>query len=217
MRSHIYYYILGMLAGRLCSQPAYPVDNTSKYLEKLQILIDHNLPYDREMSSDSIILLEKELETKLEADKRYDLLFYLKQLVARAYANRGDITVAVDKAHIMYQKAKEMEYDKGIALSLRAIGDVYLASNIQQQAIDSYEEAIRILDKSDDEDLIKIHILPNLILSLLKIEKIDEAHAYLKQLESLFDKFPTSSNLFYTSICRAYYLIMTHQPDKAQA
>ncbi|MCS3283903.1 hypothetical protein NXV73_17615 [Bacteroides salyersiae] len=123
------------------------------------------------MSSDSIILLEKELEPKLEADKRYDLLFYLKQLVARAYANRGDITVAVDKAHIMYQKAKEMEYDKGIALSLRAIGDVYPASNIQQQAIDSYEEAIRILDKSDDEDLIKIHILPNLILSLLKIEK----------------------------------------------
>mgnify|MGYP001198288995 CR=1 FL=1 len=46
----------------------------------------------------------------------------------------------------MYQKAKEMEYDKGIALSLRAIGDVYLASNIQQQAIDSYEEAIRILE-----------------------------------------------------------------------
>ena len=83
MRSHIYYYILGMLAGLLCSLPAYPVDNTSKYLEKLQILIDHNLPYDREMSSDSIILLEKELEPKLEADKRYDLLFYLKQLVAR--------------------------------------------------------------------------------------------------------------------------------------
>ena len=49
-----------MLAGLLCSLPAYPVDNTSKHLEKLQILIDHNLPYDREMSSDSIILLEKE-------------------------------------------------------------------------------------------------------------------------------------------------------------
>ena len=65
-----------MLAGLLCSLPAYPVDNTSKHLEKLQILIDHNLPYDREMSSDSIILLEKELEPKLEADKRYDLLFY---------------------------------------------------------------------------------------------------------------------------------------------
>lgn len=48
-----------MLAGLLCSLPAYPVDNTSKYLEKLQILIDHNLPYDREMSSDSIIFMEK--------------------------------------------------------------------------------------------------------------------------------------------------------------
>ena len=89
----------------------------------------------------------------------------------------------------MYQKAKEMEYDKGIALSLRAIGDVYLASNIQQQAIDSYEEAIRILDKSDDEDLIKIHILPNLILSLLKIEKIDEAHAYLSNSKACSTSF----------------------------
>lgn len=217
MRSYIYYYILGMLAGLLCSLPAYSVDSTSNPLEKLQMLIDNNLPYARGMSSDSIILWEKELEPQLEASKQYDLLFHLKQLVAKAYANRGDITVAVDKAHIMYQKAKEMRYDKGIALSLRAMGDVYLTSNIQQQAIDSYEEAIRILNQSDDDDLIKVHILPNLTLSLLKIEKIDEANVYLKQLESLFDRFPTSSNLFYTAICRAYYFITIHQPDKAQA
>ena len=222
MRSNIYYcYILGMLAGLLCSLTARSADSISASIhpEKLQILIeliDHNLPYTQEMPSDSIISLEKELEPQLEAGKQYDLLFYLKLLVTKAYTNRGDITIAVDKAHLMYQQAKKMGYNKGIALSLHATGDAYLASNIQQQAIGSYEEAIRILDKSNDGELIKIHILPNLILALLQTGKTDEAHTYLKQFEKLFDKYPTSSNLFYISICRAFYQITAKQPDKAQ-
>lgn len=221
MRSNIYCYILGMLAGLLCSLTARSADSISASIhpEKLQILIDlidHNLPYTQEMPSDSIISLEKELEPQLEAGKQYDLLFYLKLLVTKAYTNRGDITIAVDRAHLMYQQAKKMGYNKGIALSLHATGDAYLASNMQQQAIGSYEEAIRILDKSNDGEPIKIHILPNLILALLQTGKTDEAHTYLKQFEKLFDKYPTSSNLFYISICRAFYQITTNQPDKAQ-
>lgn len=215
MRIYIY-YILGMLAGLLSSLPAYSVDHTSQRLEKLQILIDNNLPYDKEITSDSIIAWEKELEPLLEKSRQYDLLFHLKLLVARAYATRGDITVAVDRAQIMYEKAKEMNYNKGIALSLCAIGDVYLESNIQQQAIDSYEEALRILNQSNNSDLLKAHILPNLILALLKIRKIEEASLHTRQFESLFDRFPTTSNLFYVSICRAYYFVLTQQPDKAQ-
>lgn len=210
------YYILGMLAGLLSSLPAYSVDHTSQRLEKLKILIDNNLPYDKEITSDSIIAWEKELEPQLEKSRQYNLLFHLKQLVARAYATRGDITVAVDRAQIMYEKAKEMNYDKEVALSLCAIGDVYLESNIQQQAIDSYEEALRILNQSNNSDLLKAHILPNLILALLKIGKIEEANLHTQQFESLFDRFPTTSNLFYVSICRAYYFVLTHQPKKAQ-
>lgn len=170
--------------------------------------------YTREISSDSIILWEKELEPQLEREKQYDILFHLKQLVASAYATRGDITVAVDKAHIMYEKAKKMRYDEGIALSLRAIGDAYLGSNMEQQAVDAYKEAMQIL-KSSDTDQLKMHILPNLILTLLKIREIDKAYKYMEQLENLFDKFPTSANLFYTSVCRAYYFIAINQPDKA--
>lgn len=210
------YYILGMLAGLLCSLPAYSVDSASQHLKKLQILIKNNLPYDTGISSDSIIAWEKELEPQLEKSGQYDLLFHLKQLVARAYATRGDISVAVDRAHSMYEKAKKMEYDKGIALSLCAIGDVYLESNIQQQAVDSYEEALRILSKSNDNDLLKVHILPRLTLCLLKIGKIDEAALHIGQFDDLLDKFPTSSNMFYASICRSCYFVSTRQPDKAQ-
>ena len=129
MRIYIY-YILGMLAGFLYSVPVYSVNNTSEHLADLQILIDNNLPYAKNITADSIILWEKELDPQLEKNKQYSSLFHLRQLVSSAYAIRGDITIAVDKAHTMYEKAKEMNYDKGIALSLRAIGDAYLGANM---------------------------------------------------------------------------------------
>lgn len=214
MRIYIY-YILGMLAGLLYSVPVYSATTTSEHLTNLQILIDNNLPYTQNITADSIILWEKEIEPQLEKDKQYSTLFHLKQLVSGAYAIRGDITIAVDKAHIMYEKAKEMDYDKGIALSLRAIGDAYLGANMRQQAIDSYIEAFNVLNTLEDVDHLKIHISPNLILTLLKIRETDKALVYLKQLEVLFDKYPTTSTLFYVSICRAYYYVVTNQPDKA--
>ena len=204
-----------MLAGFLYSVPVYSATTTSEHLTNLQILIDNNLPYTQNITADSIILWEKELEPQLEKDKQYSTLFHLKQLVSGAYAIRGDITIAVDKAHIMYEKAKEMDYDKGIALSLRAIGDAYLGENMRQQAIDFYIEAFNVLNTLEGADHLKIHISPNLILTLLKIRETDKALVYLKQLEVLFDKYPTTSTLFYVSICRAYYYVVTNQPDKA--
>ncbi|WP_323674039.1 ATP-binding protein [Bacteroides sp. CG01] len=204
-----------MLAGFLYSVPVYSVNNTSEHLADLQILIDNNLPYAKNITADSIILWEKELDPQLEKNKQYSSLFHLRQLVSSAYAIRGDITIAVDKAHTMYEKAKEMNYDKGIALSLRAIGDAYLGANMRQQAIDSYTEASNILNTSEDADHLKIHIFPNLILTLLKIRDTDKALTYLKQFEALFDKYPTTSTLFYVSICRAYYYVAINQPDKA--
>lgn len=204
-----------MLAGFLYSVPVYSATTTSEHLTNLQILIDNNLPYTQNITADSIILWEKELEPQLEKDKQYSTLFHLKQLVSGAYAIRGDITIAVDKAHIMYEKAKEIDYDKGIALSLRAIGDAYLGANMRQQAIDFYIEAFNVLNTLEGANHLKIHISPNLILTLLKIRETDKALVYLKQLEVLFDKYPTTSTLFYVSICRAYYYVVTNQPDKA--
>lgn len=72
-----------------------------------------------------------------------------------------------------------------------------------------------VLNTLEGADHLKIHISPNLILTLLKIRETDKALVYLKQLEVLFDKYPTTSTLFYVSICRAYYYVVTNQPDKA--
>lgn len=218
MRIHIY-YILGMLAGLLNPSLAYSTDKGEKCLAKLQILIENNLSYDKGVSTDSIILWEKELEPQLEKEKRHDILFHLRQLVASAYASRGDITVAVDKAHIMYEKAKVMDYAEGIALSLRAIGDAYLSANMIKQAVDSYEEALKVLQNpQSNTDQLKAQILPNLILTLLtRANDIESGSIYLKQFEDIFDKYPDTPNLFYVSVCRSYYHIINKQPEKAYA
>ena len=84
-----------MLAGFLYSVPVYSATTTSEHLTNLQILIDNNLPYTQNITADSIILWEKELEPQLEKDKQYSTLFHLKQLVSGAYAIRGDITIFV--------------------------------------------------------------------------------------------------------------------------
>lgn len=102
------YYILRILAGLLYNVPGYFANNASERLAALQILIANNLPYTRNVLPDSIILWEKEPEPLLEKNKQYTTLFHLKRLVSGAYAPRNDITIAVDKAHIMYKKAKEM-------------------------------------------------------------------------------------------------------------
>ena len=182
------------------------MNDDTNHLAKLQHLIDNNLSYTRDVTADSIISWEKELDSQLEKEKKYDLLFFVKQLVASSYATRGDITIAVERAHAMYEQAKRINYEPGIALSLRAIGNAYLEANMQQQAIDSYKEAIRILQGSTNSTILpKMQIMPNLILTLLKMGKLDEASIYLRMFENLVDEHPGSTNLFYASICHCYY------------
>ncbi len=215
MRIYIF-YILGTLAGLFNIQPISSMNDDTNHLAKLQHLIDNNLSYTRDVTADSIISWEKELDSQLEKEKKYDLLFFVKQLVASSYATRGDITIAVERAHAMYEQAKRINYEPGIALSLRAIGNAYLEANMQQQAIDSYKEAIRILQGSTNSTILpKMQIMPNLILTLLKMGKLDEASIYLRMFENLVDEHPGSTNLFYASICHCYYNIITDNPKKA--
>ena len=72
----------------------------------------------------------------------------MKQLIVTAYASRGDMNMAIDHARRMYKEAKELNSPIGIALSSRAFGDAYLNANMQEPAIESYKEALELLDKN---------------------------------------------------------------------
>ena len=117
------------------------------HVSALQNLIDNSLNYSKEAPNDSIIQWGHELAPILKKQKEYKTLFQLKQLIATAYATRGDMNMAIDHARQMYKEAKELNYPIGIALSSRAIGDAYLNANMQEPAIESYKEALELLTR----------------------------------------------------------------------
>lgn len=137
-------------------------------------------------------------------------------MVVSAYATRGDISMAVDYARQMYKKAQQMDYGVGIALSSRAIGDAYLNSNMPQEAIESYKEAIDLLYRLPDTESLKAQMLPKYILTLLKYGHTSVAAPYIKQLETLYTNNPNPSRHFFFLACNTYYHINTGQLNKAR-
>lgn len=209
-------YCAVFIADLLFCISAYPAGNHADHLQTLQSLIKNKLLFSHEADNDSIIIWEKQLEPALEKQKDYRLLFQLKQMVVSAYATRGDICMAVDYARQMYEKAQEVNYSVGIALSSRAIGDAYLNSNMPQEAIESYKEAIDLLDQMPDTELLKAQMLPKYILTLLKYGQTSTAAPYIKQLENLYINDPNPSTHFFILACQAYYDINTGQLEKAK-
>lgn len=110
----------------LISVTLYAAHTNQARLSLLKPLIKYNTPFSTEISTDSITVWEKLLEPELEEQQHYSLLFQLKLLTVRALITEGHFSLAIDKANSMYQKAKEMSYPLGTALSLQAIGNTYL-------------------------------------------------------------------------------------------
>ena len=187
------------------------------HVSALQNLIDNSLNYSKEAPNDSIIQWGHELAPILKKQKEYKTLFQLKQLIATAYATRGDMNMAIDHARQMYKEAKELNYPIGIALSSRAIGDAYLNANMQEPAIESYKEALELLDKIPGSEILEQEILPKFILTLIQTSHMDEARTYLKRFENLHTAAPTPTFHFFLCTCKAYYDIEAGNPEKGKA
>lgn len=205
-----------LLTGILFSTSLYSADRTSEHLSRLQNLFDNNILYSKEITNDSIILWEKQLEPLLEQNKQYETLFELKQMVVCAYASRGDMSMAIDHARTMYDKAKSMNYEIGIALSCRAIGDAYMDANMLKEGIEAYEESLQLFSKKESTENHRIKVLPKLIMALTKMREFEKADNYLKQLEATFIRKPSEPLRFYMLACRAYYYIQTGKATMAK-
>lgn len=194
--------------------PAYPMDKKAEHLSKLKALIDANLAYTQEVTNDSIILWDKELEPYLESQKQYTTLFQLKQMAICAYAIRGDISLATDLARQMYDKAKSMNHAIGIALSSRAIGDAYLNASMPKEATDAYETSLQLFNKIEHAEAYTTRLLPKFIITLVQLKEMKKAASYLKQLDALFAKYPSESTHFYVLTSYANYYLETGETDK---
>lgn len=181
----------------------------------LQSLIDRNLTYDSVAPIDSVILWGHQAAPLLEQQGRKELLFRVGQLVVYLHAASGNVGNAVDEARRMYGKAKDMDYDLGIALSCRAIGDAYYCSNMPVEAIESYKEAVsRFSLIADDGDCMAMTVM-KLISMLLRKDRIKEAEFYLDMIERSERVHSDEALKFFAFIINTQYYIKTERLSRA--
>lgn len=214
MRKYIQH--IGLLVlGILLPLAVYADGINTDHLAKIQHLIDNNLLYDNGVNADSIQLWEKQLSPQLEKEKKYVLLFQIKLLSIKTSALAGNSSIALDDAGSMYRKAKEMNDQLGIGLALCAIGDTYSNSNNPLKGIESYEEAIALLDKiSGKENWIKA-IICQYVFIKLEAGQTQNVLESIHKLESYCLNNNTVPTRFFIPLCYAYYYIKTNNLHEA--
>ena len=102
-----------------------------------------------------------------------------------------------------------------MALASRAIGDAYHCSNMAQEAIDSYKEAIQYHITSPDHNLFKEATTLKLISLLMMTDQTDEAGQYIHQLEASEYKYAGTTLHFFDYILHSAFYIKKENIQKA--
>ncbi|WP_320974952.1 HAMP domain-containing sensor histidine kinase [Bacteroides sp.] len=187
-------HIIAIVVTVLISVTLYAARTNSDRLSLLQPLLEYNHPFSPDIPIDSIIAWEKLLEPELQKKQQYPLLFQINLLTVQALIAEGNISLAINQANQMYQKAKEMDYPLGTALALHAIGNTYLIPHASQ-----YVKTI----------------LPQLILTKLKYHQMTDIEDNIRELESVTDKGGNPQDDFHLVYCQAFYRIQTHHLPEA--
>lgn len=182
-----------------------------KHLAALQSLIEREVPYDASTPIDSIISWTNELAPTLKYQNSEELYFTLLLWQVNAYIMRGDLSLAIDRARLMYENAKSIKSDFGIALSNQAIGQAYSASYVQDKALNSYLDALRHLP--DNQPAYRLLIKISTLLQQMK--RLDEAKEYVNQLNELLEQHPGHPLAIPILIENATYYISSGNQAKA--
>lgn len=213
--NRIIQHIFTSIAAILLPVALYATNINEERLALLQPLVDNDLSFNTNITTDSIILWEKLLSSQLEQQQEYNVLFPLKMMAVRALIDEGNISLAINNANLMYQKAKAINNQFGIALALRALGNTYLSSATPQAAIESYEESIEIMQNTPHTNAYLKTTLFEMILIKIKNNQFDNVESDIKKLEDLCAHEVNLQCNFYLPCCYAYYHIQTNNPAKA--
>lgn len=181
-------------------------------LTALQSLITKEVPYDANIPIDSIISWTDELAPTLKSPKTEEAYFTLVLWEVNAYIMRGDLSLAIDRARLMYEYAKDIKSNFGIALSNQAIGQAYSASNIQDKALSSYMDALRYLPENNPQTY---RLLVKISTQLQQMNRLEEAMEYVEKLNPLLEQNPEHTLAIPILIENATYYISSGDQDTA--
>lgn len=203
------HHIVTWVVAIFISATLHAAHTNTERLSILKPLLEYSQPFSAKISTDSIVAWEKLLVPEIENQKQFPLLFQLNLLTVQALITEGNISLAINKANQMYQKAKEMDYPLGTALALHAIGNTYLSSSTPEAAIESYDEALEIFHKIPDANQYIKATLSQLILAKIRYRHLASVEDNIKEFESLFDKEKSVQDSFHLIYYQAFYNIQT--------
>ena len=190
----------------------YAISTDKERLAALQSLIAKEVPYDANIPIDSIISWTDELAPTLKSPKTEEAYFTLVLWEVNAYIMRGDLSLAIDRARLMYEYAKDIKSNFGIALSNQAVGQAYSASNIQDKALISYMDALRYLPENNPQTY---RLLVKISTQLQQRNRLEEAMEYVKKLNPLLEQNPEHPLAIPILIENATYYISSGDQDTA--
>ena len=174
----------------------------------LQSLVKRQVLYDDSISIDSVIAWSEQLLPTQQSNEDRTTYFLLQLQLANAYTLRGDISLATNRAQLMYEEAKATDYQFGMVVANQAIGDAYnTIANMGDKALESYQDALTELSNISDQHPYRAQLLLKMSNVLQRKGRLEEAEKILEELEKILYQEPDHPTDFFFCIEKTNFAI----------
>ena len=174
----------------------------------LQSLVKRQVLYDDSISIYSVIAWSEQLLPTLQSNEDRTTYFLLQLQLANAYTLRGDISLATNRAQLMYEEAKATDYQFGMVVANQAIGDAYnTIANMGDKALESYQDALTELSNISDQHPYRAQLLLKMSNVLQRKGRLEEAEKILEELEKILYQEPDYPTDFFFCIEKTNFAI----------
>ena len=174
----------------------------------LQSLVKRQVLYDDSISIDSVITWSEQLLPTLQSNEDRTTYFLLQLQLANAYTLRGDISLATNRAQLMYEEAKATDYQFGMVVANQAIGDAYnTIANMGDKALESYQDALTELSNISGQHPYRAQLLLKMSNVLQRKGRLEEAEKILEELEKTLYQEPDYPTDFFFCIEKTNFAI----------
>ena len=174
----------------------------------LQSLVKRQVLYADSISIDSVIAWSEQLLPTQQSNEDRTTYFLLQLQLANAYTLRGDISLATNRAQLMYEEAKATDYQFGMVVANQAIGDAYnTIANMGDKALESYQDALTELSNISDQHPYRAQLLLKMSNVLQRKGRLEEAEKILEELEKILYQEPDYPTDFFFCIEKTNFAI----------
>lgn len=174
----------------------------------LQSLVKRQVLYDDSISIDSVIAWSEQLLPTQQSNEDRTTYFLLQLQLANAYTLRGDISLATNRAQLMYEEAKATDYQFGMVVANQAIGDAYnTIANMGDKALESYQDALTELSNISDQHPYRAQLLLKMSNVLQRKGRLEEAEKILEELVKILYQEPDYPTDFFFCIEKTNFAI----------